>query len=174
MITKNCLFADGGVIKENPSPYGGTWAFRLLAPRTPGYELLDEQSGVILPEQVGGDVTNNQTEMFSVLMGLQTLPYYWQGVVCSDSNVTLGRLFRGDRWNNIPKWMIDIYRDEKKRLTNWGRIEWRLFHGHPSRAEIEQGFSNKGNHLPVSAHNARCDELCKRQAALFCRENGIK
>ena len=99
-ITQNCLFVDGGVIRENPSPLGGTFAARIIQ----NGQVTFEHAGAITPEQAHVPaVTNNLTEMYALVIGLTFLPDDWVGTVYSDSQVTLGRAFLGWKWNNIPR-----------------------------------------------------------------------
>jgi len=87
------LYADGGVIRVNPSPIGGTYAYRLL---NQDEQIVMCNSGLILPEKMGTEtVTNNQTEMLAILESFEYIPDDSIITVYSDSNVSLGRLFRG-------------------------------------------------------------------------------
>jgi len=99
------LYVDGGVIGGNPSAIGGTYAYRLLGEAG----ALVQCARVLTTFQVGGHVTNNQTEMMALLAGLKRLPDGFNGKIFSDSQVTLGRAFMGWKWKNIPLWMHTIY-----------------------------------------------------------------
>ncbi len=156
------LYADGGVIGRNPSPLGGTWAFRLLDNR----KVIDEQAGVITPEQAKlPSITNNLTEMVALVRGLQALPEDWTGTIYSDSQVTLGRVFMGWKWNNIPLWLHHEYQAARKRLVHWDELQYVLLDGHPTRAQLEAGKGKRGG--PVSEHNVWCDKACGYAAVGF-------
>jgi len=155
------LYTDGGVIGKNPSPYGGTWACVL----TFNDRKLWEYSGYITPDQVDfpkNVVTNNQTELFAVLEGLSYLLHNHVVQICSDSNVTLGRVFRGSSFNNIPDWMISCLDVQIKRLIHWKKFSYQLMNGHPTQKELEAGIGKRG--YPVSKWNVLCDKLCQEQA----------
>lgn len=107
------LYADGGVIDKNPSPIVGTWAWVLADSRD---KLRAQGSGIIIPSEISLDavtVTNNQTELLSILQGLGMVNYKgWKlRYIYSDSQVTLGRVFKGHALNNIPPWMVELKRD---------------------------------------------------------------
>lgn len=157
----NALYCDGGVIGKNPSTIGGTWAFIRL-----DEEQNYSESGVITPYfALMPAITNNLTEMLALIRGLQSLPAAWNGKVCSDSQITLGRAFMGWRWKNIPQWMHDQYQQERRRLVNWDKIEYVLLQGHPTRAELAAGFGSRG--YPVSEWNVWCDKECGKKATEY-------
>jgi len=158
----NELYANGGVIYKNPSQFGGTWAFRVLADGM----VICEKSGVITPEQAGlPSITNNLTEMIAVIEGFRVMPSYWVGRVFSDSQVTLGRVFMGWKWNNIPLWLHHLYQAERKRLMNWDDIKYTLLDGHPTQVQLEAGKGKRGG--PVSIHNVWCEKVCGQEARRF-------
>lgn len=162
MITE--LYCDGGVISKNPSPIGGTWAFCLVGEK--GLEWIS--SGYITPDEINSPtVTNNQTEMLALVHGLHALPDDFKGTIFSDSKVTLGRAFLGYKWENIPEWLHNEFREESKRLHlhDPKKIKWTLLAGHPTKAQLQSGIGRHG--LPVSEYNVRCDEMCKIEAEQF-------
>ena len=164
----SALYCDGGVIDRNPSPVGGTWAFCLVAEGL----RVSEGSGVITPlEAELPGITNNLTEMLAVVRGLQSLPFIWRGVVLSDSQITLGRVFMGWKWKNIPAWLHQEFQVERKRLVNWERIRYTLLQGHPTRAELGAGVGSRG--YPVSEFNVWCDHECGRQAEAYRQQVGL-
>ncbi|MDR3572831.1 MAG: hypothetical protein P4L50_03135 [Anaerolineaceae bacterium] len=158
----NQLFCDGGVVGKNPSEIGGTWAFRLL---TDGI-VTCEKSGHITPEDAQMPVvTNNLTEMIALIKGLQNTPTDWIGTVCSDSQVTLGRVFQGWKWNGIPLWMHKQFQQIVKEHTNWDKIDYVRLDGHPTKEQLKSGIGKRGG--PVSIHNQWCDKACGKQAELL-------
>lgn len=164
----NALFADGGVICANPSAVGGTWAWRRVCGA-----LLHQHSGVITPQQANlPAITNNLTEMLAVVRGLQALPSAWTGTIYSDSQITLGRVFLGWKWKNIPLWLHHEYQQARARLVNWEKIQWVLLQGHPTKAELAAGVGSRG--YPVSEHNVWCDKACGERAAEFLREMEVE
>lgn len=156
----NTLFADGGVILKNPSPVGGTWAYRHVADND---DVINEFAAVItLAEAKVKAVTNNQTEMLAVINGLAILPDNWIGTVCSDSKITLGRLFWGWRWSEIPLWLIEEHDRQRARLVHFEKFQVLLVDGHPTKAQLAAGIGKRGN--PVSEHNVWCDHACRTAA----------
>jgi ribonuclease HI len=161
--TKNQLYVDGGVVLKNPSPIGGTYAYRLL------------KDGVVVSEggffrsakdcavnAEAGPVTNNITEMMALVKGLQKLPDDWDGTIYSDSMITLGRAFLGWKWKSVPLWLRVMFETEVKRLVNWERLGHALLSGHPTKAQLASGIGKHG--LPVSEHNVWCDQACTEAA----------
>jgi len=157
-VNRETLYADGGVIGANPSRVGGTWAWRLV---DADGNVLDHASGDYLCGDIHGyvPVTNNFTEFLALVKGLKSLPDGWSGLVCSDSAVTLGRLFRGWKMTGIPTWLVVAGGAALQRL---GPVEHLLLDGHPTRAHLAAGVGKRGN--KVSEHNRWCDEECQRIA----------
>jgi len=160
------LYVDGGVIASNPSLVGGTYAVRLVYDDGQVYGY----SGVLSARNMGGAVTNNQTEMLALLQGLNSLPDDWCGTIYSDSAVTLGRVFQGWKWQNIHEWMHEKYRMQRRRLINWDQIKYVLLDGHPTRAQLLSGVGKRGH--PVSIHNVWCDKACTEAGQRFLESIG--
>lgn len=157
------LYADGGVVAKNPSPIGGTWAWCLVQ----GDVLLSRDGGFISIFDMGYDVvTNNQTELLAVIKGLEFLPDDLDQLeICSDSNITLGRIFKNFTFNNIPGWMERDLREHKKRLINFHKFTYTLIDGHPTVAQLESGFGKRGH--PTSRWNVLADNMCNRIASKY-------
>lgn len=155
------LYVDGGVIAVNPSLIGGTFAYRLVLDNGRFVGV----GKVVTVDQMGGPVTNNQTEMLALLEGLKHLPDDWVGMIYSDSMVTLGRAFSGFRWKNIPAWMHKLYQEQRRRLIHWDEIKYVLLDGHPTKAQLKAGIGKRGH--PVSEHNVWCDQACKKAGDAF-------
>lgn len=163
------LYTDGGVIGRNPSKVGGTWAYRLVSANG---VILEEASGILHARGMPrGVVTNNQTEFYAVVKGLESLPAGWCGTIASDSLVTLHRFFDGWKMTNIPPWLVERA-SKAMRCLNWGECAYLLLAGHPSAAELASGYSTKGT--PVSEHNVWCDEACAKEAAALASTKGGK
>lgn len=161
-FTLHELYADGGVIGHNPSDKGGTWAYRILEDGL----VVAEDSGWVTPVEMNMlNITNNFTEMYAVIRGVEKLSKDWNGTILSDSQITLGRWFMGWKWHNIPMWMIDRHAKAKKAHTFAKDWRWILLQGHPTKAHLETGVGPKG--YPVSAHNKWCDEACGKAAVQF-------
>lgn len=151
------LYVDGGVIKKNPSPIGGTWAARIIKNNV----VVLEDAGVITPEYARmAVISNNLTEMAALVFGLQHLPDDWKGTVYSDSAVTLGRAFKDYKWGGIPNWLQAAFRKQKSRLIYWHDFDYVNLQGHPTIEEIKAKVSKNGR--PVSHHNKWCDDACSR------------
>jgi len=165
------LYTDGGVIGGNPSFTGGTWAFAAVKDNADPWKI---GHGMIVPRQMGTPVIgNNQMELLAVIRGLQAMPEDWCGIICSDSQITLGRIFKKWKLNNIPKWMIAELMIEKSRLKYWNMFQSLLLCGHPTKEDLERGFGDNGN--PVSTYNVLCDSMCNREAEKFTKgDNNVK
>lgn len=156
----NRLYADGGVVLKNPSPLGGTWAYCMV---TADGRLLYEDYDVVRANKFpAGVVTNNQMELLAVIRGLQTLRREMVVHVCSDSEITLGRLFKGYAMENIPEWMVNELNIERGRLHQFKDFKYTLISGHPTKLQLETGIGKHGH--PTSEWNMRADELCHMAA----------
>jgi len=158
-MSEIALYADGGLVGAQPKTLAGTWAYVIVINGV----AWRERSGII---RVPG-TTNNQTEMYAVLMGLKSLPDDFEGTVYSDSMVTLGRLFCGWKWSNIPGEFHALFQTQAARLKFWGTegIKWVLLDGHPSKAQLAAGIGKRGH--PVSAWNVWCDSECNKRSAEY-------
>jgi ribonuclease HI len=164
------LYADGGVIGRNPSPDGGTWAF-VVVYRETDTEVL-RGMGLVLPIEVFSDkVTNNQTEYLALVNGLEALPEDWSGtpgMIFSDSNVSLGRLFRGWATKNLDPRIVTRGTDSVRRIrpkNGQSEVPHTLLDGHPTAAQLKSGVGKRGH--PVSKWNALCDKLCNDLSKSF-------
>lgn len=178
------LFADGGVISKNPSPYGGTYAFVLIKKDgRGGDEVLEEQSGIVAIPEGFDYVTNNLTEMVAVYYGLREFHDYYdftasdEITVYSDSQMTLNRVFGGDAWNGIPGELREAVMWYAEKLQSRLKVSHVLLAGHPNKKELEQGFKIKksGSCYPVSKWNVLCDTMCRNESIEYFRrerENG--
>lgn len=154
MITT--LYVDGGVIASNPSIIGGTWAWCLVDNTD---IRIASGSGHVTPAQAAmPQITNNFTEMLALIYGLERLPMGFQGVVCSDSAITLGRAFSGWSWKGIPEWMHRRYQIARKRLVHYDAITPMQLDGHPTKEQLTAKIGKRGQ--LVSIHNVWCDQAC--------------
>ena len=159
--TVTALYADGGVIRINPSPIGGTWAWCHVNATN---QRIHTASGVVIPRRSCPMITNNLTEMIALVKGLEALPEGWAGVVYSDSQITLGRLFEGWKMSGIPPVLIRQGQAAMARL-DWANCTYVLLDGHPTKAQLLAGRGKRG--APVSEHNVFCDKACGLEAAAF-------
>lgn len=167
------VYADGGVLFHSRSPFGGTWAWRHV---NRAGDVVCQEAGVAVPRRYARQqidrlldvpthvapletVTNNYTELLAALHGLEALPDRWSGTVCSDSQITLGRISGQYRkMNGIPEAIQERLRVQRRRL---GEIRVRLLAGHPSKDDLTAGTKAKNGVLyPVSLHNVWCDARC--------------
>jgi ribonuclease HI len=153
------IYADGGVIKKNPSVIGGTWAW--CGVDADGNRVIGEGGVVAAPS--GRTISNNHMEQIALVKAMEAMPEGWSGMVYSDSQVALGRVFLNWATNNLPKNIIERTNAARLRL---GKLQWRLLQGHPTKAELATGWGKKRD-LPVSIHNVWCDEECTRQAKTY-------
>lgn len=163
------LYVDGGVMQHNPSHIGGTWAW--CAVDSEGERIAGSMGFILAPVYIDGkpcDVSNNLTEFMAAVQGLEAMPAGWNGVVCTDSQVTLGRLSQGWALNNLPKELIDRGSVALQRL---GSIAWILLDGHPTKAQLKARIGKRGN--PVSVHNVWCDQACTLVSQTYQKAHGL-
>jgi hypothetical protein len=157
--TVAAVYADGGLIASNPSPIAGMWAFCHVDAEN---WRVHEESGVLVPQEVGGPVTNHHSEVLAMLFGLEALPDGWSGQACSDSKNALRLFFHEGSLRAIP----DAWRPRVGAvLRRLGRIEPVHLDGHPTRAQLAAGIGKRGN--PVSEHNVRVDALCSQEGRRY-------
>lgn len=168
MMVGKALYVDGGVIADNPSDLGGTWAWCWVDdPDHRRGTRIRTASGIVVPAP-GSAITNNYTEMLAMAQGLESLPDDWSGIIYSDSEVTLGRVFRGNSTSGIPVVLMDRVVRSLARILDPSRpdkVQYSNLKGHPTRAELSSGWSADGR--PVSVHQVWCDKECKKLARAF-------
>lgn len=153
----NELYVDGGVVGANPSAIGGTYAWCLVEN---GERVIFGSHFITAVDARVDAVTNNLTEMLAMIKGLESLPDDWIGTVYSDSKITLGRIFWGWKWSNIPMGVHRRFQAVRSRLKNFEAFRYVLLDGHPTKAQLAAGVGKRGH--PVSEYNVWCDEACKR------------
>lgn len=178
-MSKQALYTDGGTIGRNPSPHGGPWAFRHVEHKDGENDVvLYSESGILIPGQCaieGKKITNNHTEFYALLRALESMERGWEGKVCSDSLITLGRffVFWGNQkqlypHKNIPQEWV------RRRDYELARLGWNvkpvLLSGHPTREHLRTGIGARGT--PVSIHNKWCDNRCKELSEEWKVQNG--
>jgi ribonuclease HI len=156
------IFCDGGVVGPNPSVLGITWAWVMPCPNN---TKLYEAGGVLEPCDLGMDeLSNNHAELIAALRALSFVGKDWTGTLYTDSNVTRHRLEGRGTYEGLTPSLISSLESVRKRR----RYKVVLLGGHPTLAELKQGFKNKNN-LPVSSWNCYCDQLCTALAGNFKR-----
>jgi ribonuclease HI len=153
------LYADGGCIKSNPSTIGGVWAW--CAVDAQGNRVIER--GGVVPATEARAITNNHMEQIAITLALEAMPDGWSGKVYSDSQIALGRVFKGWRIRNLP---ANVAKRSAAAVARLGRIEIVLLQGHPTKADLARGIGAKRG-LPVSKHQVWCDKECGRQAKAF-------
>ena len=153
------VYADGGLLKVNPSPIGGMYAACHV---DADGERVWSASGLILADPSNplfAVVGNNQCEFRALLAGLEALPDGWIGNVYTDSALTIHRFTDPERAGmaGIP---VDWRRRLGQTLARLGGLFFTLLDGHPTRAQLAAGRGKRGN--PVSVHQVWCDELCTK------------
>lgn len=144
------LVCDGGVVGKNPSDFGGSWAYAAIDEND---ELVFSNSGFHKTED--RPTTNNHTELIAAIEALEAMPDKWSGLLVSDSQITLGRIFQGWRWKNVPQEYILRLRKVMSRL---GDVRGMHVDGHATKAHLESGIGKRGN--PVDKWNNFVDGLC--------------
>ena len=87
----DAVYCDGGVIRRNPSPIGGTWAY--IWTRT--NESVREDRGLMPVSDDWPAISNNHSELQALVEAMEHLPDGWAGVICTDSGVTIARCGAG-------------------------------------------------------------------------------
>lgn len=161
-VATNSIFVDGGLVGKNPSSIGGTWAWCLV---DDDGQRTEYRSGVVTPELIGlPRVTNNFTELYAVLMALESLPFDWQGELLTDSRTTWIRLRYRAKMNGIPSEIVEWFLDQKRIHPHVKPV---LIGGHPTQKELRDGHRADGT--PVSVHNVFCDKLCRQESERFMK-----
>ena len=161
------LYATGGTIGSNPSPYGGTWAYVLVdaADQEIGYQV-----GVLTPQAVGTTTISNQVSAFvALLAGLAALPAGWSGNVASPQEIALGRVCRGDALTDIPSVLLQRGQRVLQRF-DLDALQPVLLAGQPTQAQLRAGVGAHGK--PVSQHQVTCQTLCQQVAQVWRAEPG--
>lgn len=149
-------YVDGATVGPNPSSVGGAWAYVLLD----GLErVVAGSSSCVVPADVRlPRVTNNMVEMLAAVNALENLPVGWDGVLRTDSYVTLCRLHKVKRkCQGFPDW-LRVRLDVAKSRVGLFIVE--LVAGHPTAEQLDLGCDEKG--VPVSRWNVWCDDECGR------------
>lgn len=175
-VEASALYADGGCIDENPSPFAGTWAFTYTDKPGPHEgERLYAASGVLPAREFEQSVGNNLAEFAALLFALSAAPDGWHGQVYCDSHVTLGRFFsqyaerfsdkgRAFALKGIPERLASRLPGVLRRIDA-AMCTPVLLSGHPTKAELLAGQSKEGR--PVSIHNVWCDKAATKAGYAF-------
>lgn len=156
------LYADGGLIGAgNPNRLGGTWAYALV---DSAGARVRTAAGVLTAQANGQPVTNNVSELYALVAGLEALPARWCGTVYSDSWVSLQRVFLAAPLKGVPPWLVFRLQALQRagRVKDVGHV---LLDGHPTQAQLAAGVGKRGK--PVSEQNVWCDAACTAQARAY-------
>lgn len=155
------LFCDGGVIRLNPSPFGGTWAWTLVSNNL----MVQKGSGLLLPKMLNSEtISNNVTELYAALRALEAMDSEWRGTLYTDSMVTLQRLKGRGTQDGLPIMMKQWLEETLAK----GPIEVELVSGHPTKLELLRGRSRGRK---VSLFNVWCDKRCTKLARQWSKAN---
>lgn len=164
--TSEFVFCDGGLVKKNPSPFGGTWAYRIVA----GGRVVEQHSGSYTCEEMGlKEIGNNLSELYAILVAFRGLPDGWSGVICSDSLNALGRI-SDKKSRKITKVPDDILGEIQRHRRRLGAYKIAHVYGHPRKKELRTG-GKPGRRF--SRHNVWCDDACRSEAAAFAESRSI-
>ena len=164
------VFADGGVIRKNPSEIGGTWAFALV--NAIGGRVAAASGHVAAAEVAPLPwVSNNLTECVALLLAFEQLPDGWAGPAYSDSLNAIKAHTRAGLGGcdlDPPEYLPgDLWRRMARCRNRLGAVTFTLLGGHPTRAELAAGVRKDGK--PVSAHNVFCDREATAAGAAYLR-----
>jgi ribonuclease HI len=157
------VYADGGVIRKNPSPFGLTWAWCSVDEND---ERVIERYGYVRSPN-GRLLTNNHAEQIAITLALEAMPDGWSGTVASDSMVALGRVLKNWRTRNLPD---NITVRSRAAVARLGPLKELVLQGHPTKKELIAGWGKRRD-LPVSIHNVWCDRACHQAAEDYENEN---
>jgi ribonuclease HI len=159
-MVPHSLYCDGGIIGRNPSKLGGTWCFCWV---NEDGQRMRHETGIVTPELIGVEsITNNFTELLAAVKALQSVPKAWKnGILYTDSLITLRRLKDSPSFNNIPLPL----KEATLYLRKYLKFKVKLVKGHPNLAHLEEGKDHKGR--LVSRHNVYCDEKCQETAEKY-------
>lgn len=153
------VYCDGGVVSKNPSTIGGTWGWCAV---NSADERVIERAGFVPTTLARTLITNNHTEQIAIVLALEAMPTGWSGTVYSDSQIALGRIFKGYACRNLP---MVIQTRTQAALRRLGVLKYVHLSGHPTKQELMQGYSDRHEtRLPVSIHNKWCDEAATQVA----------
>jgi hypothetical protein len=157
------VYTDGGLIKKNPSPIGGSWAWCAV-------DSEDRLSGNIVASYGGGcikpGITNNTVEYIAAVLAFEALPEGWSGLWLPDSENAVTRLLYGGLCVGLPA-KVKIRGDAAvKRL---GAIKVQMLGGHPTKKDLITGIRARDGKL-VSKWNVWVDQECKRQNLIYLNQ----
>lgn len=168
------LYADGGVIGRNPSPYGGPYAWYLIQDNE---TVIRAGDGILTPADLGTEtVSNNNTELLAVLAGAEAAtPNYPNLTIKSDSLNALRWLFGEKGIQNVPQ----ALRDRLIAYLKTGRLagcSYTLLAGHPTKEWLAAGYRTEPGKSPleVSIWNKACDDRCNELKRLWEVEHGLR
>lgn len=189
VVGANRLYTDGGSVGPNPSPYGAPFAWCFVSANDeillsgdgmlvksdegfPAYQHRPWYVTYVLPEF--DTFSNNLSEAAGLYDAVRFMPDGWSGQIVSDSEVTLGRFFKGWNWRKtktsagLPdKWMRE-WQQHRDRL---GTLTPVLVAGHPSDHDLVVG---RKRNLPVSRFNRYCDSRCNEVIAGYKTVRGLR
>lgn len=155
------LYTDGGLLGRNPCSLGGTWAWCHVTDDV----IINHDSGIVEPHEIKMPaVSNNITELLAMYHGLDALPNGWDGIVCTDSFVTMRRIMSPSRakFHGVPSNLVEKIKLVRCRL---GNIRFMLLGGHPSKDDLARGSTRDGT--TVSIFNKWCDTKCNEARQQF-------
>lgn len=175
------IYCDGGLMKENPSLIGGSWAWVGVDENR---RLLIARADVVLVTP-GGIISNNTVETMAIVKALQAMPDDWDGTIISDSDCALTRTFGNPPFSGCPRNVKEALQDEVLRMGDMSMIH---VHGHPNQDDLDgvNGFCEKtglplghktdknGNLLPVSMWNKYADSLCRTVMSEYLEKISMK
>ena len=150
------IFTDGGVIKKNPSAIGGTWAFVCVDAQN---EKIYEESGVV-PAPNGKSITNNQTEIIAIIKALEAMPENWNGILFSDSKISLGRVFEGWKMEGLTTNIIARAIAAKNRAGK--DVKPILLQGHPTKKMLVFKSRHADFNRKINQPLRRCRKVSRR------------
>ena len=154
------VFTDAGLLSGGRTLLGGMWGFCLVDEND---EVVTLQSGLMVPrDHEIATVEINLVETYAVLLALEyTVAQWpgWSGEVLLDNNNARKRFCEPSPWGGVP----DAIRLRcHAALKRCGPLRFTLLAGHPTPADLAQGFRvrSSGNPYPVSRHNVAVDLAC--------------
>jgi len=167
------VYADGGVLRPRYCEVG-SWAW--VATDQDDNEVASQYGWIERGPSTPNGISNNISELIAAcraLLWMAKATPGWSGRLCSDSQITLGRLSQGWRMKGIPELWV---RRMALVLGDVGDVEFVHLKGHPTQADLEVGFKisrTSGRTYAVSRHQAKCDRLCNDMLKKWSEISGI-
>lgn len=167
------VYSDGGVFRPRRCE-AGSWAW--VATDDQDEEVACQYGWIEQGPNTPDGISNNMTELAAACNALGWMTRVtprWSGILCTDSQITIGRLSMGWRLKGIPDGWA---RRMGETLRSLGAVHYVPMKGHPTKADLEAGQGTRkedGKTYAVSKHQVKCDRLCGEALKKWSEISGI-